>query len=244
MSKVKVIVITGASSGLGLSLSKKFIDSGATVFGLTKTKKHWKNAQERIDNPSRFQLFQVDVTNESKIRNFFSTTIKKTLSLDLVINNAGYGGTLSTVDQLELSEFEQHVNQNLYSAFLTSKYSLPIFRKQGRGYIINISSMAGKRAVPKLAAYSASKFAVVALSQCIAKENTDFDFKCIAVCPGGMNTFMRASLFSQEDAEKQQTTEFVAGVILKIFQGLILVDSGGDVIVRHGQVITNPCPQA
>ncbi len=240
----KVIVITGASSGLGLSLSKKFVASGAMVLGLSKTKKHWKAAHNTIGRQDHFQLFQIDLTKEPEVRKFFSGLIKKFGTLDLVINNAGYGGKLVAIDQLPLSEFQNHIDSNLYSAFFVCKHSIPIFRKQKNGYIINISSMAGKRAVPKLAAYSASKFGVVALSQCVAKENAEFNLKCITVCPGGMNTEMRATLFGQTDAEAQQSPDFVADVIYQIYERKIEIDSGGDVIIRHGKITINSVPAA
>jgi len=213
------------------------------VLGPTKTKKHWKQANEIISS-DRFQLFQVDLTQEAQVRKFFSNAVKKFKTIDLVINNAGYGGTLAPVHELDLPEFQKHIEANLYSVFLGCKHSVPIFRKQKSGFIINISSMAGKRAVPRLAAYSASKFGVVALSQCVAKENTDFEFKCVTVCPGGMNTEMRSVLFGLKDAEAQQSPEFVAEVIYDIYQGKLSVDSGGDVVVRHGQVTVNPVPAA
>ncbi len=240
----KVIVISGASSGLGLSLSKKFVISGAAVLGFSRTKKHWKSAEETVGASNRFQLFQVDATKENQVRSFFSKTISQYGTLDLVINNAGYGGELALLHELSLSEFQKHIESNLYSVFLSAKYSIPIFRKQKRGSIINISSMAGKRAVPRLAAYSASKFGVVALSQCIAKENSDFDLKCVTICPGGMNTEMRASLFGRKDANAQQSTDFVADVIYDVYSGTIKVDSGGDVVVRYGQVTVNSVPAA
>ena len=82
--------------------------------------------------------------------------------------------------------------------------------------IINIASMAGKRAVPNLFTYSASKFGLLALSQCISKENVDTELKCVTVCPGGMNTKMRASLFGRKDAEEQQSPDFVAGLVYQV----------------------------
>jgi NAD(P)-dependent dehydrogenase (short-subunit alcohol dehydrogenase family) len=105
--------------------------------------------------------------------------------------------------------------------------------------------MAGKRAVPRLFAYSAARSGILALSQCVAKENADAGLKCITVCPGGMNTRMRADLFGREDAEKQQSPDFVADVIFKVIQDEIQVESGGDIVIRHGKITTvEPCPAA
>ncbi len=240
-----VVVITGATSGLGLSLAKLFLDKNYVTVGISCTKKHWPNAKQETKANPQFVLFETDVTNEAAVRRLFSNIIKKYGRIDVLINNAGYGGNLSVLDETSSKEFQKHIANNLYSIFLTCKYVIPIFQKQKSGWILNISSMAGKRAVPKLAAYSASKFGVLALSQSIAKENAESGFKCVTVCPGGMNTKMRSDLFGQEDANKQQSPDFVAGVISKIIDGEIKMESGGDIVIRHSQITAiNPAPAA
>ncbi len=186
-----VVVITGATSGLGLSLAKLFLSKNYVTVGISRTKKHWPTAKQETKANPNFVLFQTDMTNESAVRRLFSNIVKKYGRIDVLINNAGYGGSLSVLDETSSKEFKNHIANNLYSVFLSCKYAIPVFRKQRSGWILNISSMAGKRAVPKLAAYSASKFGVLALSQSVAKENADSGFKCVTVCPGGMNTKMR-----------------------------------------------------
>ena len=95
--------------------------------------------------------------------------------------------------------------------------------------------------MPGLFSYSASKFGVLALSQCIAKENENSKLKCFTVCPGGMNTPMREKVF--KDAAKQQSPEFVAEVIMEAICGDLRVDSGGDIVIRNGKITAlNPVP--
>ena len=241
----KVVVITGASSGLGLSLSKRFLQNRNQVFGISKTKRHWKTAFAEIGETNRFSLTQLNVTGENFVLHYLKTLLKRTGGIDVVINNAGYGNIVSRVDQLDMSEVNRHFKQNLLSAFIVSKCVLPILKKQKKGLIINISSMAGKRAVPGLFAYSASKFGILALSQCIAKENLEDGIKCITVCPGGMNTQMRVKIFGTVDAQKQQSTDFVANIIFQVATNQIKVESGGDIMIRHGKVMAiNPAPKA
>ncbi len=239
----KVVVITGASSGLGLSLSKRFVQDDCFVFGVSKTKKNWKALNKTFAYSSRLTMLQVDVTSEREVKQFVTNVYKKMGRIDILINSAGYSNHPIKIDKLSLKEFQKNLSANLISVFLMCKHSIPIFRKQNQGLIINISSMAGKRAVPRLAAYSASKFGVLALSQSIAKENESFHLKCVSVCPGGMNTVMRTKLFGLEDAQKQQSSEFVADVIMKVVKNEIAVDSGGDIVVRHGKITAiNPVP--
>ena len=241
----KVVVITGATTGLGLSLAAKFLELGDHIFGISKTKKHWASARKRLGHTKQLELFQLDVTSESGVARFFDKLKKQTKRVDVVINNAGYVDLLTPVDRLTLTEFRNHIDLNLISTFLMCKYAIPIFRKRGSGQLVNISSMAGKRAVPKLAAYSAAKFGVVALTQAIAKENEGAGWKCFAVCPGGINTQMRAKIFGRADSAKQQSADFVANIIFQVANGQIKVESGGDVVIRHGKITAiNPLPEA
>lgn len=232
----RVAVVTGAAAGLGLAISKVLLNENWTVFGLSKTKKHWDNARRQISVPARFFLHQSDVSKESDIKQFFLKFKRKINRLDLLINNAGYVSRLERLEEINSLTFMANIKHNLVSVFLMCKHAIPFLKKQGKGFIINISSMAGKRAVPKLAAYSASKFGVLALSQAIAKENEGTNISCITVCPGGMNTKMREDLFGKKDADKQQSPEYVAHVLFNIINGKIKVESGGDIVIRHGKI--------
>lgn len=241
----QIVVISGASSGLGLALSKKFLEQGTFVFGVSRTKHHWKTALTAVNHSDRFFLRAIDLTKEPQVQRFLRAVQKKFGRIDLLINCAGYGGQLARVEQLSLSEFQKHLSHNLLSSFFMCKHTIPIMRKQKKGLIINISSMAGKRAVPRLVAYSAAKFGILALSQCVAKENSDVNLKCITVCPGGMNTRMRAELFGREDAEQQQSASYVSDVIEQVILGKIEVESGGDIVIRHGKITAiNSAPKA
>lgn len=240
---MKTAIVTGASRGLGLSLVQKLNQDGYKVFALSRTKKYWKEAQAVLPKDKTVVFHQADLTRESEVKKFFACLKRQTKSVEILINNASIGGNLLRTEDLSLKEFRQVLETNLTSAFLMSKHIIPLLRKQGSGLVINISSMAGQRAVPRLFAYSASKYGVIALSQCLAKENADKNIKVITVCPGGMNTKMRLDLFGKEDAAKQQSAEFVADLVMQIIHGKIEVESGGDIVIRHGQITAiHPCP--
>ena len=230
------IVITGASRGLGLSLALEFSAAGDRVFGVSRTRKHWKEARHAAAGNPDFELFQFDLTQEAEVRSLATRIRRRTPAVDVLIHAAGYCGSLVAVEKLALAEFQKTLQENLTSTFLVCKHFLPAFQKQNRGWIINISSMAGQRAVPKLAVYSASKFAVRAISQAVAKENADTDIQCITVCPGGMNTAMRAAIFGQRDAQRQQSPEFVARVIKDVVDGRFPLTSGSEIMIRHGRI--------
>jgi 3-oxoacyl-[acyl-carrier protein] reductase len=227
---------------LGLALSKKFVENEFAVFGISRTNKNWKKANAFINAPEKYYLFKTDLTEEKNVKKIVHHINRISQGIDIIINNAGYTNKLTRVEKTSLTEIKKNFFGNFLSSFFVSKYSIPILRKKKKSMIVNIASMAGKRAVPNLSAYSVSKFGVLALSQCIAKETTGTGIKCITVCPGGMNTKMRKKLFGHEDAKKQQSCEFVAQLIYNIIKGDLHVESGGDVIVRDGKIEVNPAP--
>lgn len=229
----RIVVITGTCGGLGTELVKKFVCAGDTVFGIDVRK--IKAACDGAD-PSKFKFLTGDLTSEKNVKTLLAGIKKKAGRIDILINSAGYCGPLTRVEDVSLKDFQKHMKANLLSAFLMCKYTIPAMLKQKQGLIMNVSSMAGTRAVPRLMAYSASKSGVLALSQCIAKENSEAGLKCVTVCPGGMNTSMRRELFGVEDAARQQTPEFMADIIFQIAEDKIMVLSGGHIVVRYGKI--------
>jgi len=239
----RIVLITGASRGLGLSLAKRFLQTGDYVFGASRSRRYWKKAFDEVEHSKRFRLRKVDLTQPRQVQNWIRQITKKYAKIDILAHCAGRVEALNRLEHISYKEFRKIIQANLTSTFLLSQAVLPIMRKKKRGWILHVSSMAGKRAVPRVAAYSASKFGVVALSQAIAKENEDTRIKCVTVCPGGMNTKMRADLFGREDAEKQQSADFVADVMMQIVQGQIKMNSGDDIVIRYGKITAiNPLP--
>ena len=231
----RIVVITGASRGLGLELAKKFIADGDKVFGISRTRKYWADAKKALPSGG-FKLFQADITKEKTVKAVLGRIKRTAKRIDILINNAGYCGPLAKVEDTSVKELEKNMTQNLVSSFLMCKFAIPFMKANGNSLIINISSMAGPRAVPRLFPYSAAKFGVLALSQAVAKETEGTGLKCITVCPGGINTKMRRDLFGAEDAAKQQGPDFVANVIDQVVNGKLEVLSGGHIIIRHGKI--------
>ena len=165
---------------------------------------------------------------------FADPLIESGKPIDILINNAGYGGTLSTLADTTEEELADHVALNFVSPFLLTKRLLPMLLAAKQGWIVNLASQAGKRGVPRLAAYSATKFALVGMGQTLAKELQDTSVTCVTICPGGMNTSMREDLFG--DAGKQQTTMSVATIIRDIITGVIPVSTGAEVLIKDGRI--------
>lgn len=239
----KVVVITGGSKGLGKELAMIFALEKSRVIICSRNKAGLKTVYEEIiKNGGKCSYFVVDVTNKAQVNRFIDNILKSHDKIDILINNAGYAGNLERLESVKYSDLEKIFKTNVYSMFYLLKKVVPIMRKQKTGIIINVSSTAGKRAVPNLSVYSASKFAVIGLTQALAKELENTDVRCIALCPGGMNTEMRSKIFGKEDAEKQQDAAFVAKVVKDIATDKIKVPNGGDIVVRHGKVTSINLP--
>lgn len=226
----KIVVLTGASSGIGYSLLNYFIKEGARVYGSSRNERELTTESKQKCN---FEL--LDLADELNVERYVKTILQKENRIDILINNAGVAHNLALVEEINSEMLNSVVRDNLLPTFNMMKYTIPIMKKNNSGTIINISSRAGRRAVPKLSAYTAAKFAVRGLTESVAKEVQDTGIKCISISPAGVNTGMRAMVFGQEDAENQQDTSRINEVISRILSGSLDVSNGSDIVIIKGK---------
>ena len=226
----KIVVLTGASSGIGYSLLNYFIKEGARVYGSSRNERELTTESKQECN---FEL--LDLADELNVERYVKTILQKENRIDILINNAGVAHNLALVEEIDSEMLNSVVRDNLLPTFNMMKYTIPIMKKNNSGTIINISSRAGRRAVPKLSAYTAAKFAVRGLTESVAKEVQDTGIKCISISPAGVNTGMRAMVFGQEDAENQQDTSRINEVISRILSGSLVVSNGSDIVIIKGK---------
>ena len=226
----KIVVLTGASSGIGYSLLNYFIKEGARVYGSSRNERELTTESKQECN---FEL--LDLADELNVEKYVKTILQKENRIDILINNAGVAHNLALVEEINSEMLNSVVRDNLLPTFNMMKYIIPIMKKNNSGTIINISSRAGRRAVPKLSAYTAAKFAVRGLTESVAKELQDTGIKCISISPAGVNTGMRAMVFGQEDAENQQDTSRINEVISRILSGSLKVSNGSDIVIIKGK---------
>lgn len=227
--KGKIIVVTGVSRGLGLALAREFLGQDAVVVGCAN-----ETGVKKICDG-----FIVDVSQEDAVNRFVDEIIKTYGRIDVLVNNAGWAGNKKApIEEWTSADYHRIMATNTDSVFYFLKKTAPLFKKQKSGLIINISSGAGMRGHGGLAAYSASKFAVMGLTQSVAWELEGSNAKCVAVCPAGINTAMRATIFGEEDASRQQSPEAIAKIISQIASEEIKIPNGGDVYVKDGRALT------
>lgn len=224
--KGSVALITGAGQGLGKEIALALAREDFFVYLIGKTEKKLRSVEELIKQMGgKTDCVVTDVSEDST--DYIDAIISKHGQLDILVNNAGWSPVPKPVEELTHEELEKTIRTNLLSIFYLLKKTIPIFKKQDSGIIINISSRAGKSGYPRLSAYSATKFAVEGLTQAVAKELEHTRVKCFSVAPGALNTPMRNELFG--DAEMKEDPAKAAKAIIGIIDGTIIVQSGDSV---------------
>ncbi len=178
----KVILITGASSGMGKETAKQLIAEGHKVY----------TAARRTDKMDDLKILgghpiKMDITNEPDIQKVLETIIQKESKIDVLWNNAGYG-LYGAVEDTPIDEAKNQFEVNLFGLALLTQKVIPYMRKANSGTIINTSSMGGKMYTPLGAWYHASKHALEGWSDCLRLELNAFNIKVVILEPGIIQT--------------------------------------------------------
>jgi NAD(P)-dependent dehydrogenase (short-subunit alcohol dehydrogenase family) len=184
----KTAIITGASDGLGKGTAKVFAENGWNVVLAARTKEKLEKAASELQNTKGNVLaVAVDVSNYEQVEQLIEQTIDAFGQVDVLINSAGidYPGS---IEELTAEQWNQVIGVNLNGVFYTSKAVFPHMKEQKSGYIINISSVAGKKGWPNATAYCSSKFALTGFTQALNGEGKPHNIRCSVVYPGGMDT--------------------------------------------------------
>jgi short-subunit dehydrogenase len=178
----KVIIITGASSGIGRETAIFLAQNGYVVYGGARRVEKLKELET-----SGVKTLALDVTDESSVENFVAEVLKNEDKIDVLINNAGYG-EYGAVEDVTIENAKKQMEVNLFGLARMTKAVLPTMRAQKSGKIVNISSIGGKMATPMGGWYHASKFAVEGLSDSLRLEVKQFSIDVVVVEPGGIET--------------------------------------------------------
>lgn len=200
----KIAIVTGGSSGLGKAIARKLAQEGAEVIITARNERRLLESKEEMRKQGlRVHAQKMDVGNEDDVKRVVDEVISQHKRIDILVNNAGVGFK-GPVDTMETEKFDLMMNTNVRGVFLMTKYVLPHMKSQRSGYIINISSGAGKSGIPNLAVYCASKYAVAGFSEAVAQEARQFDVRVSVVYPGSINTDFHTNFGeSLDDATKE-----------------------------------------
>lgn len=178
----KVILLTGASSGIGYQTAESLAKEGHIVYGAARR-------IEKMEDLKQFGVKSIylDVTDENSIKNAVDTIIGNEGRIDVLINNAGYG-SFGAVEDVDISEAKMQFEVNLFGLARLVQLVLPYMRKQKSGRIINVSSMGGRLTTYFGAWYHATKYALEAFSDALRMEVSDFGIDVSLIEPGGIKT--------------------------------------------------------
>jgi short-subunit dehydrogenase len=183
----KVVVVTGASMGIGEAIAKKFADEGASVVLLSRDTARAEAARARVGYPDRTAALSCDIRHSEEIDRVLALTLHHFKRIDIWINNAGHG-LFDSVAQVDMHAGHDLFETNFFGALSAMQAVIPVMRQQGGGAIINISSVAGHIPLPFHAMYSASKFALNAAGKAARIELKNDNIHVLTVCPGYVRT--------------------------------------------------------
>ena len=186
----KVVVVTGASMGIGEAIAKIFAEKGPAWSCLSRDAARAEAARTRIGFPDRTVALSCDVRNSEEIDRVLALTLHHFKRIDVWINNAGHG-LFDSVAQMDMQACHELFETNFFGAMSAMQAVIPVMRQQGGGTIINISSVAGHIPLPFHAAYSATKFALNAMGKAAGVELKKEGIHVLTVCPGYVRTAFR-----------------------------------------------------
>lgn len=190
----KLIVITGATRGLGLALTERFVELGHTVVGCGRTREAVGRLRERFGPPHDFAA--VDVSRESEVERWAARLLSSHGTPDLLINNAAVINKNAPLWQVPGEEFDQLIDVNVKGVANVIRHIVPAMTARKTGVIVNFSSAWGRSAAPEVAPYCASKWAIEGLTQALAQE-LPRGMAAVPVNPGVIDTDMLRKCFGE-----------------------------------------------
>ncbi len=220
----RVAIVTGGAKGIGRGIAEALARHGASVVIADLDADEAQRAAEEVardhagSEGQRVLARRLDVTSGDDNRRLVAGILSELGRIDILVNNAGVSRSIPFVD-IDEAEWDRVFDINVKGVYLATRAVLPHMIERRYGKIVNISSMVGKEAIPLFVHYSASKFAVIGITQGVAKEVAEHDINVNAVCPGVVRTPLWEPLLDQLSANKgisrdEAFLEFVAGIPL------------------------------
>ena len=205
----KVVIVTGASVGIGRVTSLRFASEGASVVAVDLNEETLNETVKLIEGAGgTAHAVVADVTVSSQVKNYVDQAVEVYGGVDVLFNNAGIEGQVAPLEAYDEETFDKVLNVNVKGVWLGMRHVVDAMRLRGGGNIVNTASGAGVMATPTLVAYGASKHAVVGMTKTAAIEFAPAGMRVNAVCPGVVNTRMIRNIEKMtipEDPEEYST---------------------------------------
>lgn len=199
-----IAIVTGASSDIGKGVAKKFVREGAKVVLIARDLEKLERARDEIGDKDSTASMSCDLTDESQVIQTVGQIIDTYGTIDILVNNAGAINDPEHFHVMRGTDIENLINVNMFGVFHMTKAVLARMTESGRGSIVNIGSISGNRAIPRvhLAAYSSTKAAITMFTKAIAVEYARRNIRCNCVSPGIINSGMIKPYLDDPQARK------------------------------------------
>ena len=190
----KVAVVTGAAGVIGTATLALLAERGAHIVAVDRNAQDLKTAIRDLPASAQALAVTADVTSEDEVADYVRAAVDTFGTIDVFYNNAGIEGDIAPITRYSLETFRRVLDVNVVGVFLGLKHVLPVMLKQNRGSIINTASIAGLIGSPEIAAYTASKHAVIGLTKSAALECAATGVRVNCVCPGLIDSRMLSAI--------------------------------------------------
>jgi len=185
----KVSIITGGSMGIGKAIASAFVREGSHLVLASRTKPYLERAKHDLESfGPRVEIFQANVSQEKEVQGLVNFTLKQFGDINILVNCAGVQKPIGFVTDIDSEQWLETIKINLFGTFLCLKAVLPTMIKNKKGKIINFSGGGAVSPRPRFSAYSASKAAVVRLTETLAEEVKQHNIDINAIAPDAVNT--------------------------------------------------------
>ncbi len=212
----KVALVTGSSKGIGLAIAEDLVRAGAQVVVSSRTAADVEGAASRLSElgPGRAVGIPADVRDPLACAALVAGTVKAFGRLDILVNNAGLG-RFAPIHEMDPADWDTQIRTNLDGVFHVSRAAIPHLMAAGEGWILNIGSLAGRNAFAGGAAYNATKFGLLGMTEAMMLDLRDHDIRVSCIMPGSVNTHFFGGEPGPEGAWKLQP-EDISRVVMDL----------------------------
>src|SRR4030095_3714056 len=188
--KNKIVLITGASSGIGLSCAEGFAKQGSNLIIAARRSERLKKITDKFTRTYRIECkaIKLDVRKKEDVQNTISRLSEKWKNIDVLVNNAGLSRGLDKLHEGKIQDWEEMIDTNIKGLLYVSKAVIPLMVRRNSGHIINIGSIAGHEVYPKGNVYSATKHAVDAITKGMRMDLVETNIRVTTIDPGLVET--------------------------------------------------------
>lgn len=254
----QIAIVTGGGQGIGQQIALRLAQEGAVVvIADINEKGSWETAEMIAKGGGqRAKVIPIDITQEDQVVDMVKATLEIDNRIDILVNNSGIAGPIKNVEDIPLEEWEETMAVNLRGMFLCCKHTVPTMKRQGKGSIVNIASVTGKRPLTQRTPYATTKMGVIGLTRTLAAEVGKWKIRVNAICPGAVmgprldmvfEGIMKYSGKSREEVVAERTErsalktlvdpKYVAAVVAFLCSEDAAMMTGQDINVSAGSVM-------